>query len=203
MFGKKAQTEAMTIVIITGIVIALVGAAYLWGKPLIEKRSTAAEFSTMESFILELDNAIKDIANSGSGSKSLDLPFGQIRMHPMENALNYTHFTPQQMMNSTYAIPIKTANMQDSAIYGEAQPRIITLEVEPVDEVYEMLMKLRYRELVKNTYPRKGFIINLHQSGPPAGTRSVSVSFGGTEVVVSGASNGGDLIKTTVNVELI
>lgn len=202
MFGKKAQTQAMSVVLITGIVIGLVSVAYLWGKPLIEKRSTVAEFSSIESFILELDKKIVGIANSGSGSATLDLPFGVLRVDDTENSLTFEHYVPQPIvLNAT--IPIKTSNMQSVAVYGEAQSRIITLEVDPFDGAYIMYVKMKYRELDKNTYPRKGYLIDLIPLTGVEGKNSITVSFGGSEVITGGAANDGDLILTKINVELV
>ena len=208
MIGKKAQSQAMSIVIITGIVIGLVSIAYLWGKPLIEKRSTVAEFSSIESFILELDKKIISIANSGSGSATINIPFGQVgvkgfdEIDSINNTFIFQHSIPQPIVLGAI-IPIKTSNLQDVATYGEAQPRIITLEVQPLDDAFILDMKMKYRELDKNTYPRKGFLIALNPVSLSSGKQSVTVSFGGTEIITNGADNGGDLVKTNINVELV
>ncbi|MFC2143859.1 hypothetical protein ACFLQO_00650 [Candidatus Aenigmatarchaeota archaeon] len=50
----SGQTQTLSLVLITGIVIAMIGMAYAWGMPLIQKRTTITEYSTAENFILEL-----------------------------------------------------------------------------------------------------------------------------------------------------
>ena len=141
----------MSIVMITGVVIALVGTAYLWGMPLIEKRTTVAEYSSLESFVLELNDKIIDIANSGSGEYQIDIPFGIVRVVGYDqvdedaNSLIFEHMVPQPMILGD-SIPVKTNNLQDYATYGEAQPRRITMSANPTDDgnAYLLRMKMNY-----------------------------------------------------------
>jgi hypothetical protein len=208
MFGKKAQTQSMSIIIITGIIISLVSVSYMWGKPLIEKRSTVAEFTSIQNFILEIDDKITDIANSGSGKYTLELPFGTMRAiayNPSDlsnsNMLIFEHDVLQPIvLNAT--IPIKTNNIEDVATYGEAKPRKISMTVNGQGEKYSMEMKLHYRELDTNTVPRKGFLIEIIPTANFA-RRSITISFAGTELVAGAAANKGDLVKTKINVELV
>lgn len=207
MFRKKAQTQAMSIVIITGIIISLVSVAYIWGKPLIEKRSTIAEFTSIENFILELNDKIIDIANSGSGRHVIEIPFGTIKAieykqdDPNSNTLIFEHTIAQPIvLNAT--IPIKTNNLQEVATYGEAQPRMISMSVYPHDTAYIMNMKLHYRELDTNTLPRKGFLIKLVPVSD-FGRKTITLSFGGNVVIPGGAANNGDLVVTNIDVELV
>jgi hypothetical protein len=208
MFRKKAQTQAMSLVIITGIIISLVSAAYIWGKPLIEKRTTMSEFNTIQDFILELNDKIIDIANSGSGKYTIDIPFGSIRALPrnptkpeMGNSLIFEHIITQPIvLNAT--IPIKTSSLRENATYGQAKPRMITMSVYPGDTAYDMQLNLHYRELDTNTVPRKGFLIELVPISD-FGKKTVTVSFGSTETLTGRAANRGDLIITKIKVELV
>ncbi len=202
----------MSIVVITGIVIALVSSAYIWGRPLIEKRTTIAEYSSLESFVLNLNDKIIDIANSGAGEYQLDIPFGIARVtgydqvSPDNNTITFEHAVPQPIIMGN-SIPVKTNNLQEVATYGEAQPRIITLTAVPqeADASYLLNMKMRYRELDTSTRPRKGFLIRLNQ--PPAsaatGSESVTVSFDRNEIIPAAAANQGDLVVTYIDVRLV
>ncbi len=208
MTEKKAQTQAMSLVIITGIIISLVSAAYIWGKPLIEKRTTIAEFDTLENFILELNDKIIDIANSGSGKYTIDIPFGSIKAigynsaDPSKgNMLVFEHSITQPIVLGS-TIPIKTTNLDENATYGQAQPRTITMTVQPDQSAYKMDIMLHYRELDTDTVPRKGFLIKLIPISD-FGEHAITVSFGGTETLTGQAANKGDLLVTKINVELV
>ena len=208
MLGKKAQSQVMSIVIITGIIISLVGVAYAWGKPLVEKRVTIAEYTTIENFILELNEKIIDIANSGSGKYTVEFPFGTMRAIGYDsddisntNMLIFEHSILQPIvLNAT--IPIKTNNLEDVATYGEAKPRKISMTIYPQGTAYRMEMNLHYRELDTNTIPRKGFLIVLNPVSD-FGRKSITISFGGNELIAGAAANKGDLVKTKINVELV
>jgi hypothetical protein len=206
MSVKKAQTQVMSIVIITGIIISLVGVAYFWGKPLIEKRTTISEFNSVENFIVELNDKIISIANSGSGKYTIELPFGSIKaiaynaVDPKNNSFIFEHVIAQPILiNAT--VPIKTTSLEEPGIYGEAQPRIILMSVNSYESQHVMTINMHYRELDTNTIPRKGFLIRLVPVSD-LGKKYVTVSFGGTETLSGAAVNRGDLIVTKINVEL-
>jgi hypothetical protein len=200
----KVQIQPISLMLITGIVISLVGAAYLWGKPLVEKRTTITDFKTAENFILNLNDKILDIANNMAGTESLDIPKGLIRVIPYtdsssdNNSIILEFVTSQPMlMNAT--IPLKTSSLEEVGTYGESEPRIITLTVEPHATQYKMIFKLHYRELDTET---KGYKIALNNI-TTVGNKKITVSFDKNEIEPGNASNMGDLILTFINVEVV
>ena len=50
----KGQTQAVTAVMITGVVIGAVASAYVWGVPLVEKRQSQADLQQIESKAVSL-----------------------------------------------------------------------------------------------------------------------------------------------------
>lgn len=79
----RGQIAVISVVLISGIIISLVGAAYLWGMPIVEKRTIVTQAQTAENFILQLSDAIIDTANTGAGTRSIDIPFGLVRLEHM------------------------------------------------------------------------------------------------------------------------
>ena len=73
MVPRIGQTEAISMVLVSGIVISLVGAAYFWGMPMIDKRSAATEFTSAANMMDSINEKIISIASSGGGSVELDL----------------------------------------------------------------------------------------------------------------------------------
>lgn len=203
----KAQTEVVTMVLITGIVISLVGTAYLWGAPLINKRTSIIEVDTGKEFVERLDKTIVDIANSGTGERILDIPNGILTVYgnntddPNNNSIVYDITTDQQMM-----FPGTVVFLSDTrdlvGVYGEVDPQIVTMTGVESNFIHGIQIKSHYRELdTEQANPQKGFRIIINEdAGVLLGDSKVTVSFNKVETLPSRASNGGDLIVTHVNV---
>ncbi|MEM5812606.1 MAG: hypothetical protein QW286_02705 [Candidatus Aenigmatarchaeota archaeon] len=204
----KAQTEVVTIVLITGIVITLVGSAYLWGLPLISKRTAVSDFLSAEDFVVKLDNKIVEIANSGSGEASLVIsPKGLIRVYehdesnPHNNSVIFEIVSKQPLLQGGNEVVLKTNILGENATYGEGEPRIITLSSQPYGQDYKLIFKIHYRELDMKNYPYKGYKIAIER-GTISGTSSIKISYSGTEVIPGGAMTGSDLILTKIRVDV-
>ena len=192
----KAQTQIISVVLMTGIIISLVGTAYIWGKPLIEKQTTNTEFKSALRFVLDLDEKITDIANSGSGSYRMDIPKGTLKIIPYNandpdnNSIIYTIPVTQPIIYDTDTLVLKTSSTDYVGIYGRTEPRIITVNIERTGNIYNLKFKIYYRELDS---PSKGYQIALDAPNP-VGSRTVTISFDKQEVKLHKANNGGDLV---------
>lgn len=202
---KKLQTEILSAVLIAGIVIGLVGVAYLWGKPLIEKRTTVAEYLKAKDFILELDKKITELSNTGSGEANLKIPTGSLRLIPWdandpENNSLILELIVDQPMVMNESVPVATGTLGEVGIYGEAEPRVITLNVSSYQGKYLMRLVLHYRELDVES-PKKGYKIVL-DGEKVTGKERISLSFDKNEIKPGEAANGGDLVLTHIKVDL-
>ncbi len=203
---KKAQTQTISVVLMTGIIISLAGAAYLWGKPLIEKRMTISDFTNALDFVLDLDKKIVDVVNSGSGSFEIDIPKGTLRVVPYgandpdNNSIIYEILVSQPIAYNASTILIKTESDDPVGMYGEAEPRIITLStLSTGGNLYQLRFKIHYRELITKT---KGYRIAL-DSVSKSGNKRITVTFDKKEIQPLQASNNGDLILNYVKITVI
>ena len=198
----KAQVQAISLILITGIVISLAGAAYFWGRPLIEKRSAITDIASAESFILRLNDEILDVARN-RGEKSLNipsLPGSSLRVNGSGNEIIYSFVSNQPMLklgDKRMPVPIETEHIEVIGTYGES-PRIITLESKAYETQYLMTLKLKYRQLNTDTVPRKGYGIVLNSAGK-TGNNKISVSFAGTETQ---PLSGIEVLITNVDVKI-
>lgn len=207
----KVQTEVITIVLISGIVIALVGAAYMWGAPLISKRTAITDFLSAEDFVVKLNDKIVEIANSGSGVAAFSVPKGLVRVVQGYNSdgspfidddnnsiiLEVLVKQPLAMGNT---VVLKTNVLGEYAAYGEAEPRIITMTSQPYSPDYRLKFKLHYRELDTKNPPYNGYKIAI-ENGTVTGSNQIVVSYIGS--VKSGTTaNGGDLFLTRIRVDV-
>ena len=197
----------MSTVLILGILIGTVGTAYLWGVPLIEKRTTITEFETAENFILETDRAITDVVNAGEGQKRIRIPKGIVYVIPYDdtgpdNNSIILEFVVKQPMLSNATVPIRTSSLEETAAYGETEARIITARGEPFADGYKIAIKLHYRELDTQTPPLKGYKIAI-QKGVATGSDEIVITYDRTITLEDQAGNGGDLILSYVNIDTV
>jgi hypothetical protein len=205
---RRGQVETITIVLIAGIIISLAGAAYFWGRPMIEKRSSLAEISNAKSFIVQLDKEIVETARSG-GTRTLSIPKisgSSFKVNATTNEILFRFVVTQAVLDTgssgTTSVPVETFDVDDPGLYG-GSPRIITLEAERVESgQYLMTLRLKYREL-RSSVPR-GYKIVLEDGGSTAegSPGGVSVFFAGTETESRGSGSGGELTKTLIRVTL-
>jgi hypothetical protein len=162
--ARQGQVNMISVVIIAGMIIALVGAAYTWATPMIEKRITVADYRLVENFMVTLNKEIIKIANTGSGEARIPIPKGKIEikgydyMGEVNNTITLDFEVSQPIMVEG-TVPIKTSSLDYVGEYGKAEPRIIMLS-RTFDFKYTRLnMTMMYRELRSST-PR-GYVIAL------------------------------------------
>lgn len=199
----RAQTNIISIIIIAGLIIALVSATYIWAVPIIEKRSAITDYSIIESFMLQLDEKIVELANTGSGEVTLNIPRGSLTVHshessghsdPLNNTISLKFYTSQPIVASGDSIPISTSNLDYVGEYGKDEPRIITLSGHREAERTMLNMSMRYREL-RSSVP-DGYVIGLcTPTGSPCGTPvsggdKITLRYQGSTVQDRGPSEG-------------
>ena len=204
---------------VTAVIIALLGSAYFWGKPIIDKRTTIVEFTTGKDFILQLDRKIIDITNAGGGSFELDIPsnlrgaslkiFSVNVSNPLNNSIVFEFFVSQPILdivrNNTNLIPVETSNLEEVGVYGQDDPRTINLQGQAKGSDSILTFILHYRELDTQTVPQEGFKIGLKAPGDIFfGKRRIIVTYEKEEVLPSiKADNGGPLTMSWVVINAV
>jgi len=204
--NRKAQTEAITLVLISGIVIALVGFAYTWGRPMIDKRSTVSQFTSAVKFMEDLDKKIVGMAGScsfeGACEETLVLPVaGVIAIDEANNTIIYTVQVTQPLITKGEVL-FNTADNASVARYGET-PGVISLrgESQPGQQIiYNLVFSLRYRELDSDE-PWRGYKIQLLETQKKSGNNKIIFSYSGPETQQGQARNNGDLIVSKIKVQ--
>jgi len=218
----KAQVQPISAVIMTGIVVSLVGVAYFWGVPLIQKRASMSEFQSMERFIEDLKDKVSEIARSGAGEVTLEIKHGFIRLnpynHPTEgDAKGGNNLTIEFVVDQPLIFPgtvlylgaTSFEDIKDTGTYGESSPAVVKLNSSKLGQQYRITTEIKYRELLKEAAPRRGYIIALCPlrddgcSQTITGNQRITLSFDKNVQKTGEASNGGDLVVTYINVELV
>ncbi len=203
---RSAQTQAVTLVLISGIIIALVGFAYAWGKPMIEKRTVVTQFTSVVRFMEDLDSKIVDMAGTcsfaGACEEIFELPVsGLVILNESENTITY-EFQVNQPLITRGEVLFNTLDNGTVARYGET-PGVISLKGESLSAgLYTLKFLLRYREL--DSYePIKGYKIEMIKSGAESGNTKIIISYDGSETRSGQAYNNGDLIVSKIKVQPI
>jgi hypothetical protein len=179
----KAQSSIISVVIIAGVIVAMVGAAYIWAVPMIEKRTTITDYTLAENLMLELNDRIVEIANTGSGEATVEIAAGTLEVRGYNftgegnNTVTLDFYVNQPLITEGGTIPIKTSSLDYIGEYGKARPRILTLSGFPEGGQTHLKMDMRYREL-RSSAP-KGYVIALC---PPTGASCDARMSGGREV---------------------
>lgn len=211
LFGRKGQAEIMSIVLITAVVMSLVAAAYFWGVPLINKRTSVSSFTVAERFMKDLDARIVELANAGSGQFTMDIPQGGVTAvaedaaNANNNSILLRYESGQPLALNTTVVYLGSGTFKDVSsevgVFGEGRPGVLTLTSAGGASSYVNTVRLRYRELDTETLPLKGYKIAL-AIGKASGTGKVRVSFDKSETLTGAAANGGDLVRTTLIVDV-
>jgi hypothetical protein len=205
----RGQAQLISIVLIIGTIVALTGATYFWGKPLIDKRVMITELATLQEFMKRLDEKIVDMARTCTGlcDESLSIPPGSYIMvyrhddtNPDNNSI-VLQFTVNYKMMGNETVPLNTNILEEVAPYGETNG-VLTMTQSLKGQQYIITFKLHYRELDTTALPKEGYKIIL-DPGAMVGNQKIIVSFGEASVVPGGAANGGPLTATKINIQTV
>lgn len=205
----KAVVNVISIIIISGIIVSLVGASYMWSVPLINKQQDNTAFQAARTFVLNLNDRIIDIANEGSGEDSIDIPMGAVTIvshdatDPRNNSLVFEIPFAQPLAFESTKTYIGGTNYLDvldttKGVFGESSPSIITMEVSALGSNHMATFQTLFRELVTKTTPAKRFKISLNK-----GSSDVKSANGKVIISYDGIVTENDVTYTKINIDVV
>ncbi|GEM_PF-1461000 len=153
----KGVVEAISALLISGILIGVVGTVYFWGVPLIQKNKDISVLETTEDFMRELNDRVKLVANTGGREQvQFNIP-GLIRFNGEQ--VNVVIDSEGTIYSAEAEVPLsRNAPSLLKGKWGIDEPEIIKV-------VAEQIVQNRYR----NTYTLKYIPLEI-RSGPPPST---------------------------------
>jgi len=134
----KGQTQAVTAVMITGIMIGTIAAVYVWGTPLLEKRESQAELDQMENSVLGLKNSIQSISNSGEGAgaeREITVNNGEVSINETGNFIEVTTSAEASAYPEGSWTLLESSNLQglsfasgDYGVKGREPPGVVAAQ---------------------------------------------------------------------------
>lgn len=89
-FNVKGQTQIISVVLIMGLAVGVIGASYMWGKPLIDKSQAGTTITNAEKTMDLIKTTIDDVAKTGGQKKKQIQIEGTLKVSESENAIVYT-----------------------------------------------------------------------------------------------------------------
>ncbi|MBI2543057.1 MAG: hypothetical protein HYW24_02645 [Candidatus Aenigmarchaeota archaeon] len=219
---KKAVSEIIAAVLIVTITIGLTSTAYIWGKPLIEKRQEATTTERVYNKLSQtnensLSKTIEDVANN-RGIKTFTIDADGI--WTLDETNDYITFSfPSKTSNiAVTTTPISfTAGVQCvidggkivpspvNGTSGQDSPSVVCAKAVRQGDVFVITYTIIFREIYNNPFSQtaSGFKIDLVKDPTGLTTssgRTVKISYGDTTQEVIG---GKTLIKRQVKILLI
>jgi len=166
----KGQTQAVTAVLITTVMIGAIATAYVWGGPLLQKGQAEADLDQVENEVRTLYENIEQVSESGSGAAetlTLDLDTGgsgetRIDINEDENYIDivtesgdipypretWTVIEGQNLQNLSI---VEEENSGDYGISGQDSKGVVA--VRPIGEGSENIVtyRIEFRNMLSQT----------------------------------------------------
>ena len=202
---KKGQVEPLTAVMITGLIIGSVGTVYVWGTPLLEKREAETEMVGVENNLIELQNTMIDVENSGQGSTervTMDLPEdAELNIDTTTNSITVQDTTSEPIYAEDTQFTLAGSNVTRTAEYdgedilygieGVNDPSVLEVSTRSAgDGATQINYELRLNNLLTTTHFGEVLVVrDLQLRSEDLETQR---SFGEVDVVVT---NDGEQIE--------
>ncbi|MCJ7450127.1 MAG: hypothetical protein MUP58_00080 [Candidatus Nanohaloarchaeota archaeon QJJ-9] len=205
---RKAQSQVISAVIIGGILVGGISAAYVWGVPLLQKNRDVANIKETISTFNDLNDAIKAAKTRGSsGEIPISVGSGELRIDPDNGSITYTVSTNAAYVDLEGWTPINENDMRGvtepgHGFQGDDEPGVLVGKaVELQKDRYQNTYKLAYRQMKESDSDRY-HLIDLEQNGnldASGGDHSIVVKPGDKETVDMGDKT---LVNHTVLVRI-
>lgn len=145
--SRKGQHELLTLVLITGILIGVVGVVWMWAVPMIEKNQDVSVQRNAEEFMKDLNQKIRSV--SAGGEDSLDI--GNLGDHGIilvrEKEIELIIEVDESLYESNREISLSRNDCSDSVVkWGLEETYVICVRSSPVGEEYRVSYTLKYLE---------------------------------------------------------
>lgn len=190
--------EAFSAILVTGIMLTIVSSVYFWGLPLIEKNKDISTLENSESWIRELNDRIKYVANHGGRDRLRVTVPGTIKVSTLSNSITLETKTKGSIYAVGAKIPLsKNVCAGFSGTWGIDEPSTICVEPQQVEDHYLHKYELQFLTL-------QGIVQNyrLELTGKNAiGTEqsTIVMESKGSSVV---SENGKETVKTFVEITI-
>ncbi len=195
----KGQQQALSVILITGILIGVVGSVYLWGLPLIQKNRDISVQQTSESFMKNMAERFKFVANHGGRERlTMNMP-GTVVFDPSAKTVELTIETQGTTYETDTWIQLgKNPCTLENGRWGYDDPETLCVKSTKVGDLYITVYRLNFVQL--NTETLTSYKIDLSGFSATGGEgHAIIVQSAGTQTV---SENGRNIVKSTLSVSI-
>ncbi|MFB6174552.1 MAG: hypothetical protein ABEJ87_01080 [Candidatus Nanohalobium sp.] len=182
----KGQTQAVTAVLVTGIVVGGIGTAYLWGIPKLHKRQVKQDVSSTEHDVTNLYSEIVSISKQGSGASStVTVKADNIKVNEKKDYIQITNKLDQPAKQGFTWSLLKGDSFQNTSIVnagaygikGDEQPGIVAFKSSGGSGSSEITYRVEFRNLcLKNTHKLSKIDLQTAGQKRAAGSAKVKIT---------------------------
>lgn len=213
---RSGQSQIVTAVILAGILITGITAAYVWGIPILQKNQDIRNAQQSLDSMMRLSEAIASVAREGGSRRvTVRLGEGSLAIRPENETIRYQAFTMGAYVSTADWTPLNENDMQGVnastgeitdgyGIRGSDKPGLVIGRAEQADDRYVTFYRLIFRPLY-NPDARQTYQIDLVSNGnlQASGGEHTVVFRREDQVVDRGAGvNGGPLYRTRILIRI-
>ena len=209
----KGQTQAVTAVLITGILVGTISAVYIWGTPLLEKREGQAELNQIENDVVSLSNSIESVGNSGSGAASesnIRIGEGEVYVNETGNYIEITTFSDRSPYPLEAWRIIDGSNLQgltigagDYGIQGQDSAGVVAARSDDGGQEDRIIFRVEFRNLFDSSTEEMEYLdLQVPGSDTTTGQTSISISNQGVERDTFEIGTGEDFDREKTNLRV-
>ena len=209
----KGQTQAVTAVMITGILVGTISAVYIWGTPLLEKREGQAELNQIENDVVSLSNSIESVGNSGSGAASesnIRIGEGEVYVNETGNYIEITTFSDRSPYPLEAWRIIDGSNLQgltigagDYGIQGQDSAGVVAARSDDGGQEDRIIFRVEFRNLFDSSTEEMEYLdLQVPGSDTTTGQTSISISNQGVERDTFEIGTGEDFDREKTNLRV-
>ena len=145
----KAVAEALSAIMLLGVMIGVVSSVYFWGLPLVQKNKDVTSLRASESFMNELANKIKEVVNSPGRQKLTIRVSGEVSFDgTQENQFTLTVKTDSTIYSIGGLIPLGRNDCSpNTGTFGMQDYATLCMISNRVGEKFETIYKLKFIQL--------------------------------------------------------
>lgn len=211
--SRPGQSQVLTAVLLGGLIVAGISAAFIWGLPLLQKNQDVSSVRSSVGDMKGLSDGIEAVAQEG-GSRTVpvDLQSGVLRIDTTDDVIFYQTQTRAAYVSAQDWVPLNENDLQGiNATTGEPddgygvrgvdRPGVLIGRSMPVSNGFNSMYRIVFRNL-QDANAQQTYRIDLVQNGnlqlSGGGKHDVIFQRGDTVVEPGAGVNGGPLRKTQI-----